>query len=100
VLDPDVTFRIDNGGSAPLARSPITGAPAVARQLLARGTQFAPRARSAIVNGAAGLVVRSGPELRAVIGFTVVAGRITAVDVITDDQKLRGLAEPGPPTVD
>ncbi len=100
VLDPDVTFRIDNGGSAPLARPPVTGAPAVARQLLARGTQFAPHARSAIVNGAAGLVVRAGRELRAVIGFTVAAGRITAIDVITDGQKLRRLAEPGTPTAD
>lgn len=56
-----------------------------------------PHARSAIVNGGAGLVVRAGPELRAVVGFTVAAGSITAIDVITDGQKLGGLAEPGPP---
>jgi RNA polymerase sigma factor (sigma-70 family) len=91
VLDPAVVFRVDSGGSGPLARPPITGAAAVARQILARGSRFAPNARPAIVNGAAGLVVGSGSELRAVVGFTVIAGRVAAVDLITDTEKLRGL---------
>src|SRR3954469_21936344 len=41
VLDPDVVFRIDAGGRAPRAREPVTGAEAVARQILSRGTPFA-----------------------------------------------------------
>ena len=53
VLDPDVVFRVD-GGRGPHARPPAVGAPAVARELLARAPRFAPLARPAIVNGAAG----------------------------------------------
>jgi RNA polymerase sigma-70 factor, ECF subfamily len=92
VLDPNVVFRIDSGGTGPLARPPITGAPAVAQQLLARGSRFAPHARPAIVNGTAGLIIAPGPRLRAVVGFTIVAGRITAINLITDTEKLRGIA--------
>jgi RNA polymerase sigma-70 factor, ECF subfamily len=91
VLDPEVVFRVDSGGTGPLARGPITGAAAVAREVLARGAGFAPLARPAIVNGAAGAVVGSGTKLRAVVGMTVVDGRIAAIDLITDVGKLRGL---------
>jgi RNA polymerase sigma-70 factor (ECF subfamily) len=91
VLDPNVVFRIDSGGNGPLARSPITGAPAVAQRLLARGSRFAPHARPAIVNGTAGLIVAPGPQLRAVVGFTVIGSKVTAIDLITDREKLRRL---------
>src|SRR3954452_14751443 len=57
VLAPDVVFRMDSGGSGPGARPPITGAQAVARRILARGTPLARFARPAIVNGHAGAVV-------------------------------------------
>lgn len=53
VLDPEVVFRTD-GGTSPLARPPIAGAPAVAKQVLARGSRFAPQARPALVNSAVG----------------------------------------------
>lgn len=91
VLDPDVVFRVDAGGTSPLARPPITGAPAVAEEILARGARFAPHARPAFVNGTAGVVV--GPERKpfAVAGFTVARGRIVAIDLIIDPDKLRGL---------
>lgn len=96
VLDPDAVFRVDAGGVGPLAREPITGASAVAQQILARGSRFAPHARPAIVNGAAGVVVGSGRGLRAVAGFTVAGGRILEIDLITDPGKLRGLRiQPG-----
>jgi RNA polymerase sigma factor (sigma-70 family) len=87
VLDPDVVFRID-AGLSPVARPPIEGASAVARELLSRAPAFAPLARPALVNGAAGFVV--GPEHRpfAVVGFTLVQGRIVAIDLITDPDKL------------
>ena len=73
-------------------RSPITGAAAVAAQVLSRGTRFAPHARPAFVNGAPGAIV--GPPGRpfAVVGFTVARGRIVAIDLIIDPDKLRGLA--------
>jgi RNA polymerase sigma-70 factor (ECF subfamily) len=92
VLAPDAVFRVDSGGAAPISRAPVTGAAAVARQVLSRGTPFAPLARPAIVNGTAGVVVRSRGGLRAVAGFSVVAGRIATIDLITDVAKLRRLA--------
>jgi RNA polymerase sigma-70 factor (ECF subfamily) len=92
VLDPDVVFRIDAGGRGPRARPPVTGAEAVARQVLARGRPFAGFARPAIVNGAAGLVVAPGGKTMAVVGFTVAGGRIVTVDLIADRDKLRRLS--------
>ena len=94
VLDPEVVFRIDAGKVSALARPPVVGAAAVARQVLSRGSRFAPHARPAIVNGAAGAIV--GPDERpfAVVGFTVARGRITAIDVIVDREKLRRVAVP------
>ncbi len=89
VLDPDVVFRVDAGPDSPLARGPITGAPEVAAQVLARGSRFAPHARPALVNGTAGFVVGSGDALVAVVGFTVAHGRIVEIDLITDRSKLR-----------
>jgi RNA polymerase sigma-70 factor (ECF subfamily) len=71
VLDPGVVFRI---GKA----TPVVGAEQVARRVLARGTPIAPLARPAIVNGAAGAVV---PGI-AIVGFTVVDGKIAAIDLI------------------
>ena len=73
VLDPEVVFRTDAGAAGALARPPITGAAAVARQVLTRGSRFAPLGRPAIV------------------GFTVAQGRITAIDLIIDPLKLRRL---------
>jgi RNA polymerase sigma factor (sigma-70 family) len=88
VLDPDVVFRIDGGGIGPRAREPVVGAEAVARQILERGTPFAPLARPAIVNGAAGAVVGRGDRPFAVVSFTVADGRIVEIDVIADPAKL------------
>jgi RNA polymerase sigma-70 factor (ECF subfamily) len=95
VLDPAVVFRIDAGGSGPRAREPVAGAEAVARQVLARGRPFARFARPAIVNGSAGLVVAPGGRPMAVVGFTSARGRIVAIDLVADQEKLRRLA-PGP----
>jgi RNA polymerase sigma factor (sigma-70 family) len=89
VLDPEAVFRIDAGGAGPRALEPVTGAAAVAKTVLARGARFAPHARPALVNGAAGLIVGSDDAPYAVIGFTVVGGRIAALDLILDRAKLR-----------
>jgi RNA polymerase sigma factor (sigma-70 family) len=93
VLDPDVVFRSDGGGTGPLARPPIVGADAVAREVLARGTPFARLARPAIVNGSAGVVVRIPGRPPIVGGFSVVNGRIATIDLIADPAKLGGLEE-------
>jgi hypothetical protein len=48
-------------------------------------------ARPALVNGAVGRVVlRSGQPL-AVMGFTVSCGRIVAIDILADPQRVRAL---------
>jgi RNA polymerase sigma factor (sigma-70 family) len=91
VLDPEVVFRIDAGGRGPAARGPITGSEAVARQLLSRGRPFARFARPALVNGRAGVVVAPGGVPMAVVGFTSARGRIVAIDLITDREKLSQL---------
>ena len=89
VLDADVVFRADRGPAG--KPTSVEGAAAVAQQVLARGSRFAPFARPAIVNGAAGVVVAPGRKPIAVVGFTVAAGRIAEIDVIADPAKLRGL---------
>ena len=89
VLDPDVVFRIDAGKLSALARPPVVGAPAVAEQILSRGTRFAPHARPALVNGAAGAIVGREERPFAVVGFTVAGGRITEIDLIIDPEKLQ-----------
>ena len=91
VLDPDVVFRADAGSLSAVARPPVQGAEAVARQVLARGTRLAPLARPAIVNGTAGAVVGPPSAPIAVVGFTVAHDRIVAIDLIIDPAKLRGL---------
>jgi RNA polymerase sigma factor (sigma-70 family) len=89
VLDPDVVFRVDAGlRTGRGARPPIEGAPAVAQQILARGSRLAPFARQALVNGAAGVVVGEPEKPFAVVGFTISGGRIIDIDLITDPDKL------------
>lgn len=90
VLDPDVVFRTDGGGTGPLARPPIVGADAVAHEILTAGRPFAPLGRPAIVNGAAGAVVQAGGR-RYVAGFTVVNGRIATIDLVGDPTKVTRL---------
>src|SRR6478752_1460598 len=84
VLDPGVTFRIDGGGAGPLARPPIDGAEAVAREVLARGRPFARYAQPAIVNGGAGLVIRVPGRPPIICGMTVADGRVAAIDLVAD----------------
>ena len=88
VLDPDVVFNAEVRAGD---RMPIHGAEAVARQILARGAPFAPLARPAIVNGAAGAIVAPGRTPIAVVGFTVVNRRIAEIDLIANPDKLRNV---------
>jgi RNA polymerase sigma-70 factor, ECF subfamily len=90
VLDPDVVFRVDAGPAAP-SRAPVTGADAVARQILARGRPLAPLGRPAIVNGAPGVLVVSHGRPVAAVAFTVANERIVEIDVVADRAKLHNL---------
>jgi RNA polymerase sigma factor (sigma-70 family) len=91
VLDPDVVFRA-HGRAGRGAQATTRGAEPVARRALAGGRHFAPHGRPALVNGAAGAVVEIDGRLRAVVGFTVVDGRIAAIDLILDPERLRRIS--------
>jgi RNA polymerase sigma factor (sigma-70 family) len=89
VLDPDVVLRSDAGPLRPESVV-VRGAAAVAGQALmfaGRG----PFVRAALVNGAAGVVVAPGGTPVSVMGFTVVGGKIVAIDSLTDPDRLRDL---------
>ena len=86
VLDPDVVLRSDAGalrdGSVVLH-----GAQTVAKQAF-MFRRLSPHVRPALVNGVAGVVVAPGGKLRSVMGFTVVDGRIVAIDALADPDRL------------
>jgi RNA polymerase sigma-70 factor (ECF subfamily) len=90
VLDPDVVLRAD-GGTARARYSVVTrGAQAVAEQaVLAK--RLAPFARPAVVNGTAGIVAVAAGRALAVMGFTVAKGKIVAIDVLNDPERLADL---------
>jgi RNA polymerase sigma factor (sigma-70 family) len=88
VLDEDVVLRADYGDAG--ASRLIRGARAVAGGALAF-SQFAPFARPALVNGAAGLVTVREDRPLSVMGFTVVRGKIAEIDVLADPERLQRL---------
>ncbi len=59
--------------------------------MLTFGRPFAPRARPALVNGTAGIVVVSHGRTVAVAGFTVAGGRIAEIDLLADPARLAQL---------
>jgi len=91
VLDPDVVFRVDLGPASPLAQRPIVGAGAVASQVLATAPRFAHLAQPVLVNGEAGALFGPRDKPIAVIGFTIANGRIAALNLIADTDKLQHL---------
>jgi hypothetical protein len=88
VLDEDVVLRADYGDAG--ASRLIRGARAVAGGALAF-SRFAPFARPALVNGAAGLVTVRENRPLSVMGFTVVRGKIAEIDVLADPERLQRL---------
>ena len=95
LLDPDVVWRADGGGKATAAHPAEGGAQNVTRFLLALARRPPRSVRMASVNGAPGLVVRDADGVLTVIAFTVDAGRITALDVMRNPDKLTTVPDPG-----
>lgn len=87
VLDPDVVFRTDVG-RRPVDAAPVYGAEAVAARVIATAPRFAHLGRPALVNGQAGVVVGRGKTI-AVLGCTVVNGRIRELNLIVDPDKIK-----------
>jgi hypothetical protein len=94
VLDPGVVVRADTGARPAMALSHLSGAREVAAVIAERGPQFAVNCHLALVNGAAGIIVQPGRTVMAVVAVTVVAERITEIDLILDPAKLTSVSGP------
>lgn len=90
ILDPEIVLRSDGGVLRPAANAHVEGAEAVASRAMTFAS-LAPWVRPALVNGVAGAVVAPPGELFSVMAFTVRGGRIAAIDVLSDPDRLAGL---------
>ena len=87
LLDPEVVLRADQAAVQVGASQEVRGAAAVA------GT-FSGRARAAqlaLINGAPGVVWAPGGRPRVVFGFTITGGKIVAIEMLADPERLRQL---------
>ncbi|MGC7095078.1 RNA polymerase sigma factor SigJ [Amycolatopsis lurida] len=89
ILDPGIVLRADSGTLLPGGMRTLRGATAVAGQL-ATFQRMATTAttRTALVNGTAGLLNTIDGELISIISFTVADGKIAAIDILSDPDRL------------
>jgi RNA polymerase sigma factor (sigma-70 family) len=90
LLDPDVVARSDGGPRRAQLSLLTSGAAAVAGQALTYANPAAD-VHPALVNGAAGVVVTLGGNPQAIMGFTVVDGRIVAINALVDPDRIAEL---------
>ena len=90
VLDPDVVLRADGGAARTRPTVVIHGAQAVAGQAVL-AQRLAPFIRPVLVNGTAGVVTVVNDRAFSVMGFTVSDGRVAAIEVLYDPQRLADL---------
>jgi hypothetical protein len=93
VLDPGVALRADEAAVRMGAPAQLRGPAAVANTFSGR----AMAARLALIDGAAGAVWSQGGQPRIVFRFTVIYGKVAAIDILADPEHLRqlDLAIPG-----
>jgi RNA polymerase sigma factor (sigma-70 family) len=90
VLDPDVVLRADRGAAPGAPAGGLTavhGAAAVAGQALTFA-RFAYAGRLVLVNGGAGIVSIADGHPVAVMSFTIAGGKIIAIDILADPERL------------
>ncbi len=87
LLDPDVTVRADASAAPPGTPTRLRGARAVARQALAFSHR-AKHAHTGLVNGLPAILVTPSGHLATVMTFTITNGKIVAIDVVADSQRL------------
>jgi RNA polymerase sigma factor (sigma-70 family) len=90
VLDPEVVARSDGGATRPGLSIVVRGA----AELAGRAMTFARPSlvdRPALVNGAAGAVITLNGRPFSIMGFTVVNGKIVAIDTLADPKRLEHL---------
>jgi RNA polymerase sigma-70 factor (ECF subfamily) len=90
VLHPDVVLRADGGGARGRPTVVLHGARTVAGQA-STARALSRFVRPALVNGTAGAVVAMGERVFSVMGFTVADGRIVAIDVLYDPDRVAEL---------
>jgi RNA polymerase sigma factor (sigma-70 family) len=90
VLDPDVVLRADRGAVPGGASREVRGARAVAEGALGFSRR-ARLARPALVNGAVGVVWAGRGRLVVVLDLTVRDGKIVAIDILANSERLRQL---------
>jgi RNA polymerase sigma factor (sigma-70 family) len=90
VLDPDIVLRSDGGALRPAASVVVHGAKEVASRAMTF-SNLAPFVRHALVNGTPGVVVVPRDRAVSVLGFTVVGGKIVAIDALADPERLAAL---------
>ncbi|BCB78870.1 RNA polymerase sigma factor SigJ [Phytohabitans flavus] len=90
LLDPDVVLRSDGGHARPGMTFTLRGAQAVGGQAFTSG-RLSPFVRRALINGTPGAVIAMRGQAQFVMAFTVAAGRIMAIDVLADPERLRTL---------
>ena len=84
VLDPEVVVRADATSVKMGAAPEVRGSTAVLNTFLGRAVG----AQAAIINGVAGAAWAPHGRLRAVLSFTVVNGKVTAIDLVADRERL------------
>lgn len=92
LLHPDVVLRADFGARKPALSKVTRGAAAVAGQATAGASPHAVL-HPALVNGAAGVVITIKGRTFAIIGFTVVDGRIVEIAALTDPERVGRIAK-------
>ena len=90
VLHPDVVLRSDGGTARARQTVVIRGGRDVAAQAV-RARRLAPFVRPALINGTAGVVATARGRAFAVMAFTVAHGKIVAIDVLSDPERLADL---------
>ena len=95
VLHPDVLFRLDRG-PVPAGVSQVARGASAVTQLKFMFFDPGWSTKPALVNGAAGLIVRLHGRPLSIIAFTVVDGRIAEIDVLADPARVRQLDLPEP----
>jgi RNA polymerase sigma-70 factor (ECF subfamily) len=95
LLDPEVVLRVDTG-DAQTSRH-LVGATEVARSASAFGRLAATAPRVVLVNGAPGLLSVHDGRPVSVAHLTVVDGKVVAVDILADPERLARLEIPAAP---
>jgi len=90
ILDPDVVVRADFGAVPAGASREVHGAEAVARQSLSY-SRAGVLAQPALINGVAGAVTTSHGQTISVGAFTIRGGKVVAIDILADPERLRQL---------